>query len=1027
MTFRKFNLFNNIIGWMVFVVAAYTYLSTIEPTASLWDCGEFISGSYKLEVVHPPGNPFFLMFMHFFTMFSPNALWISKIVNSMSALSSAFCILFLYWTITLLSLKISFNKKIEDVPINKALAIYGSAIVGALAFNFSDSFWFSAVEGEVYALSAFFTTLVFWLLLKWDRRADEPYNLKWLILIFYMMGISIGVHLLSLLVLPVVAFVYYFRKTAKVTWKGIIISFIAGFLILGVVNIFVIRWFPLIASKFEQLFVNAFALPFWSGVLFTLILVFGLTGYFIYITHIKDKVFLNTALIGLLTIFIGYSSYTMVVIRSMANPPIDYSNPENVFNFISYVNREQYGDRPFLYGPQFTTKIIDNKAGRKIYIQDKVNHRYTDAGNKIIPVYDPEHKAYFPRMSDTRSDRAQAYRYWSGMRPSHTYPTSAQNMRFFFRYQLGHMYWRYFAWNFIGKQNDEQGHGFYIPGGFMYGNWISGIPFIDKKLVGNTSKMPYELRINKGYNRLYFLPFIFGLIGLIFHFIKNKRDAFSTLILFFITGILLTIYENSPPLEPRERDYTLIGSFYVFSIWIGLGVFAVINFLNSLLKKEYGFVPVAVFIASLFAVPVLMANQEWNDHDRSHKYMTRDDAVNYLNSCAPNSILFVSGDNETYPLWYCQEVEGIRTDIRVINLQLLSTDWNADQIRMKANNSAPIKLSLTQDKISGVNRDLIGYYNNPDLGIDPDKYYNIQDIVTYIGSDNPKVKVSISGGFTINSFPAKRIFIPVDKQKVLQNGTVGSEYSNRIVDSVKFTISRNSIYKNTLLVMDIISSVHWERPIYFSTSSVDDANLGLDDYLQQEGMTLRLVPVKRTKDEKMGNEPGRIEPLLMYENVINKFRWGHVTDPKTLIDNDTRRHLLMYRNIFINLAKSLLIMGDKDKVVRVLDLIQREVPEYQVPYKLSSVQIAELYFLAGSNNKAMVLANRLNNVFSENLDYFLSLQRKFIKMADDEIRRNYYGLTYLQTLAHRFGENEFYNKLSKEIAEYDKKLGDRKL
>ena len=1024
MNTKKFELYNNMIGWLVFAVSAFTYLSTIEPTASLWDCGEFISGSYKMEVVHPPGAPFFLMFMHIFTIFAPNAQSIPVIVNSVSAIASAFAVLFLFWTITMLARKfIRFEN--DNLPLSKSISILAAAVIGSLAFNFSDTVWFSAVEGEVYSMSLFFTALVFWLLMKWERRADEPHNLKWLILIFYMMGISIGVHLLSLLVLPVTAFVYYFKKSEKVTPKGVILAFAIGFIILGIVNVSVIRWFPAIASKVELLFVNSFRLPFWSGVLFTILITLGLIGYLIWYSVKKNKLFLNVALVGFLTIFIGYSSYTMVAIRSMSDPPIDYSDPQNVFSFISYINREQYGDRPLLYGPQFTTEMTDNKSGSTIYLQDKVNKKYITGGNKIEPVYDKEHQMFFPRMSDRRGDREKPYRWWSGMSSTQKYPSFAQNMQFFFKYQIGFMYWRYFAWNFIGRQNDEQGNGNIIPAGFLYGNWISGIPFIDKKLVGNTDKLPFELRTNKGWNKLYFLPFFFGLLGFFYHYSKNKRDFFSTLMLFFITGILLIVYQNSPPFEPRERDYTLVGSFWAFAIWIGMGVLALVEIISNRLKKDHFLIPVVVFIAALFAVPVLMANQEWDDHDRSHKWSTKDDALNYLNSCAPNAILFTNGDNDTYPLWYAQEVEGLRSDVRVVNLQLLMTDWNVEQLRKKVNESGPVKFSISQDKIAGEYRELTSYYDNPAIGIDPNKYYNIQDFINFVTSDDSRTKIQVSGGFMVNYYPLRKLYIPVDKEKVLRNGTVRKELASRIEDSVKFAVTRNTLFKNSLMVMDIIASNNWDRPIYFTITAGDDTYLGLQDYLQQEGMTYRLVPVKRDAMEKSGGEPGRIDNVIMYNNIMNKFRWGNMTDPKAYVESDTRRHMNNYRNLFASLGKSLLVEGQKDKIIKLLDLCQAKIPEYQVPHKLNSVQLVELYFLAGDKKKAMILARHLNDIFIENLDFFLSLNRKFYKMSEDEIKRNYYGLTYLQTLAQRNGETDFYKKMTVEISAYDKKLGSR--
>ena len=1013
MTEKRFNLFNNLIGWVVFAVSAYTYLATIEPTASLWDCGEFIAGSDKLEVVHPPGAPFFLMFMHFFTMFAPNTQSIPIIVNSVSAVASAFAVLFLFWTITLLASKIILKDR-ENISIGQVISIMGAGIVGSLAFNFSDTVWFSAVEGEVYSLSLFFTALVFWLLLKWEKRSDEPYNLKWLILIFYLMGLAIGVHLLSLLVLPVVAFVYYFKKTEKVTKRGIFLAFAIGFLILGVVNVVVIRWFPLIASKFELLFVNSFKLPFWSGVLFSLLLIGALFVFFIYRTYKKNQVIANTALIGVLFIFLGFSSYTMVAIRSMSNTPIDYSNPENVFSFISYINREQYGDRPFLYGPDYSADLTSFKQGRMQYRQDKINHKYVPTTARQIPEWDKSHYMLFPRMGDTRSDQAEGYQLWSGMKEGQKKPTFAQNLTFFFRYQIGHMYWRYFAWNFIGRQNDEQGYGQIVSGHFMKGNWLSGIKFLDAARLGSQDNMPYKQRINPGYNRLYFIPFIFGFIGLIFHFRKRKRDAFNLFAFFFITGILLVIYQNSPPFEPRERDYTLVGSFWAFSVWIGFGVLAIIEYIKKYLKESLVVSSIIVTLAGILAVDVLMANQEWDDHSRAHRYTTVDYGVNYLNSCAPNAILFTNGDNDTYPLWYAQEVEGIRDDIRVVNLQLLMTDWYMEQLAKPMNHSPAIKFSLKPEQIVEGTRDYLGYFDNPSLGLNKDEYYDVGKIVEFMGSDNPDAKAMRQSGDLSNYFPTKKFSLTVDTAALIKSGLVAPEMANRIEKFVHWDIGVTLLYKNSLLMLDMLANNLWDRPFYFAMTSGSETFLHLQDYFQQEGLAYRLTPVKTLPPEAIQKEPGRINSDIMYDNFMNKFKWGNLTDPRCHIESVTRGMCNNYRNVFAQLAQKLIRENKKDKAIKVLDKCLQVIPEDKVPHNINSIQLVQLYYMADANDKGKNLAKRLSEVFIEELNFYLGLSKGYFRSADDEISRNFYGLQIIEQLAVQAKQNDFAAKISAE-------------
>ncbi|MBL6962288.1 MAG: DUF2723 domain-containing protein [Bacteroidetes bacterium] len=1003
---KQFGLLNNILGWLLFIIASFVYLSTIEPTVSIWDCGEFIAGSYKLEVVHPPGAPFFLMFNHLFTMFAPRPDMVAVIVNGASAIASAFTILLLFWTSTLLSRKI-FAKDRSKYSLFETIGIFGAGIVGALAFTFSDTFWFSAVEGEVYALSSTFTAIVFWLLLKWDRRADEPNNLRWLIVVFFLMGISIGIHLLSLLALPVLAFVYYFRKYDKITNRGLVIAFVVAMIILQFINVGLIKWFPNIASKFELLFVNVFGMPYWSGVIiFVALFLFGL-AYGIYYSIQKNRVILNTIFVGIVVLFIGYSSYTMVAIRSLADTPIDYSNPDNIFNMISYINREQYGDRPLFYGPHYSAEVEGFKKGRMQYIQKDGKYVATTAKQK--PKFQKDHFTLFPRMSDTRADRVDGYKIWSGMRKGQKKPTFSNNLRFFFRYQLGHMYWRYFAWNFIGRQNDQQGHGRNMvfsgqnrPPGFMEGNWISGINAIDKALVGNQENLPYAQRVNKGHNKLYFLPFILGILGMFFHFRRNKRDAFSTMVLFLFTGIILVIYQNSPPFEPRERDYTLVGSFYVFAIWIGFGVMAIANYFKS--KVNPVLAVSAATIVALLAAPVLMASQEWDDHTRAHRYSSLHHGMNYLNSCAPDAILFTNGDNDTYPLWYAQEVESIRSDVRVINLQLLMTDWYVDQLRVKKNESSAIKFSFNREKITEGTRDFVPFYSNPSLGLDEKNFYELSKILDFIKSDNPEDQVSSVSGSRLSYYPVPKFFVKIDKQNVIDNKVVDEKLYDRIANELKFNVGKRNLLKSHLMQLDMVDNNLWERPIYFAITSGSDTYLGLDKYFQQEGMAYRLTPVRRNEieNQQSAGQTGRVDAKIMYDNMINKFKWGNLTDERVYIGSVTRRHALNYRNVFSTLGRALVFDNEKEKAIEVIDVCLKEIPEKQVPHQINSLTLAEIYFMADATEKGTELCQHLMEIFVGNLEYFKSLDRKFYRKCENEVRNNLYGLQVIQNLATRY-------------------------
>ena len=714
MNYQNYKKYNILLAWAVFLIAFITYYLTVEPTVSLWDCGEFIASSYKLEVGHPPGAPFFMLLARFFALFSSSPQHVAFMINLVSVTASAFTILFLFWTITYFAKKILIKE--NNFSTSNVIAVLLSGFVGSLIYTFSDTFWFSAVEAEVYASSSLFTAVVFWAILKWETVSDEKYSDRWLIFIALMTGISIGVHLLNLLAIPAIVFVYYFKKY-NTTKKGILYASLISVLILAFVMYGIIQGYFAAASEFELFFVNTLGMPYNSGLFAYILITFGLLIFGIYYSYKKKKVVWNTALTMITVILIGYSSFAVIVIRSYANPPMDENNPENVFALLSYLNREQYGSRPLLYGNYYNAEFQRDKNGeikvKKLYTYIPVDGKYLKI-EKTNPeyLYKSSGKTLFPRMYSRDKNHISAYQSWAGIKPGEN-PTFADNLKFFFKYQLGHMYFRYFMWNFAGRQNNLQSYG-----GITKGNWISGIPFIDSAMIGNQKNLPDKIKNEKSRNVYYLLPFILGIIGMLFSFSKDKKNASIIALLFFFTGIAVVLYLNQTPYQPRERDYAYAGSFYAFALWAGLGVAAIFSYLSEKLKPK-----IAIIIVGFLTIPVplIMAEQNWDDHDRSNRFTARDFAEDYLNSCAKNAILFTYGDNDTFPLWYLQEVEGVRTDIKVVNLSLLGTDWYIDQIRKRTYEAAPVPFKMSHDKYREGTRDAVYVTDNPDVFIN-EKY-----------------------------------------------------------------------------------------------------------------------------------------------------------------------------------------------------------------------------------------------------------------------------------------------------------------
>ena len=1021
---NQYKKVNNLLGWIMFAIAMFVYGSTIEPTGSFWDCGEFIAASFKLQVGHPPGAPLFLMMGRVMTLFGGNdPRMFSIMINMLSATLSAFTILFLFWTITALARKIVTQSK--EVTTAQIIAIMGSGAVGALAYTFSDSFWFSAVEGEVYASSSFFTAIVFWAIFKWENVADEKHSVRWIILIAYLMGLSIGVHLLNLLTIPALAFVYYFRKF-KPTTMGVLKTSVISIVILGAVQYGIISGLVSIASKFDLLFVNTIGLPFWSGFMFFFLLLAGGIIYGLKYSIKKGNVVLNTSLLCAIFLVIGYSSYTMVVVRSAANPPMDENDPENAFSLLGYLNREQYGDRPLFIGQYYNAKQIELEEGAMQYA--KGEEKYIPTGPKISPVYEKDKTTILPRMYSAQEGHVGQYKEWAGIKGDAT-PTFAQNLKFLFVYQIGHMYLRYFMWNFVGRQNDIQGHG-----GITRGNWLSGIKAIDEWRLGPQSKVSKSMLANKARNCFYFLPLILGLIGLFYHYKKDSHDAWVVMLLFFFTGIAIVLYLNGPPLQPRERDYAYSGSFYAFAIWIGLGVLSIIEMLQKKMNPSAaGAISTAL---CLIAVPSLMAKDGWDDHDRSHRYTSRDFAWDYLQSCAPNAILFTNGDNDTFPLWYAQETEGVRPDIRIINLSLLNTDWYIDQAKRRAYQSAPVPFSLTHDKYIQGTRDYIPYYDRKIPG-----YADLKDVIDFIGSDDPNYKVQTQGGSSMSYFPTKKFSLKIDKAAVLKSGTVRAEDAALIEDTMRWEIDKNYLMKSEIMILDLIAHNNWQRPIYFAVTVGDDSYLNLQPYFQLEGLTYRIVPIRSPESRGGQNQTGRVNEKDMYNNMMNKFLFGNMNRTDVYLDQTNMNMTMNFRNNFSRLAETLMNVGKQDSAMAVLDKCIEEMPDKTIPYNVMMLRPTEIYYALAQassdssfkNNsmefpeqkrkQALMNANaitkRLADIYEDDLNYYFSLKgTPYIKFIDREMGQ---GMAIFQELI-RMAKASNQTEIVKNLEDRFKKL-----
>ncbi|MEA3446711.1 MAG: DUF2723 domain-containing protein [Bacteroidota bacterium] len=1014
---KQFKLANNIFGWISFLIAAIVYIMTIEPTTSFWDCGEFITTANKLQVGHPPGAPTFMILSRFFSLFASDVTSVAKMINILSALASGFTIMFLFWTITHIARKIV--TRMGELNMGGIIAIIGSGFVGAMSYAFSDTFWFSAVEAEVYASSSLFTAMVFWAILKWEDVAHEPYANKWIVLIAYLMGLSIGIHLLNLLAIPAIVFVYYYKKY-KVSQKGIAIVFLVSLVILGGIMYVIIPWIIVIASKFELFFVNGLGMPFNSGNLIYIFLLLSSIVFGLYYTYIKKKYLLNTIILSITVIIIGYSSFTMVVIRSLANPPMDQNNPETVFALLSYLNREQYGDRPLVKGQYFNSPLDPKNPtseGKAVYIQK--NDEYVVSDYKQTYNYDSRFTTFFPRMYSSQNKHIKEYKKWTNFKgrpirttnrsgePETIYkPTFGENLQFFFVYQIGYMYLRYFMWNFSGRQNDIQGHG-----EIDKGNWISGIPFIDDSRLGPQDKLPDYLKNNKANNKLYMLPLLLGILGLIFLFQRNQKDFWIVTLLFIFTGLAIVVYLNQYPLQPRERDYAYAGSFYAFTIWIGLGVLA----LSQWMKK---FAPATISaglatVISLILVPGIMASENWDDHDRSHRYTARDFAYNYLNSCAPNAILFTNGDNDTFPLWYAQEVEGIRTDIRVCNLSYLSTDWYIDQMKRKAYDSEPVPFSMTHDQYVQGTRDYVPIYERFK------EYVPLRQIIDFVADDSQRTKVNPQAEEMLDYIPAKKLRIPVDKQKILDKGIVSPRFADKIVDNIDWKMNKNFLMKNDLMVLDLLATFNWDRPVYFAITVGRDSYVKLENYFQIEGLAYRLVPIKTSSK---GGHIGHIDTDIMYDNMINKFQWGNINDPRVYLDENNQRMLMNFRSNFGRLALELFKEGKEEKAREVADRCQELMPNERVPFNYFNIGIAEVYYNLKDNEKANEIINVLLDKSVQELDFYFSLNSEMFSRSATNAQRTLALMQELVKITKRYKASKLQKEIEEKFYDYYGKL-----
>ena len=1073
---KQYKTVNNLVGWITFLIAATVYCMTIEPTASFWDCPEFITTAYKLEVGHPPGAPFFMLTANLFTQFVSDPALVAKMVNYMSALMSGACILFLFWSITHLVRKLVITDE-TNITRGQLITVMGSGLVGALAYTFSDTFWFSAVEGEVYAYSSMFTAIVFWLILKWEDVADQPHSDRWIILIAYLTGLSIGVHLLNLLCLPAIVLVYYYKKVPGANAKGSLLALAGSMVLVAAVLYGIVPGVVKVGGWFELLFVNSLGMPFNTGVivyvallaaaiiwgiyesyneksrtrmnlsfLLTIamlgipfyghgasaviigILVLGVLAAYLFALKLNEKIrmsarTMNTALLCTMMIMVGYSSYALIVIRSVANTPMDQNSPEDIFTLGEYLGREQYGTRPLFYGPAYSSKVAldvedgycvprqkstDTKYVRKektspdekdSYVELPGRVEYEYAQNMLFPrMYSSAHTAYYKSWQDITGYDVPYDQ--CGEMLMVNMPTQWDNIKFFFSYQLNFMYWRYFMWNFAGRQNDIQSSG-----EIEHGNWITGIPFIDNLLYGDQNMLPQELKDNKGHNVFYCLPLILGIIGLFWQAWRGQKGIqqfWVVFFLFFMTGIAIVLYLNQTPGQPRERDYAYAGSFYAFAIWIGMGVAGIVHLLRNYMKE----VPAAALTSAVcLLVPIQMASQTWDDHDRSGRYVARDFGQNYLMSLqeSGNPIIYTNGDNDTFPLWYNQETEGFRTDARTCNLSYLQTDWYIDQMKRPAYDSPALPITWDRTEYMEGQNEYVPI--RPDFKKQIDKAYKAAEEEVLNGK-NPEALNNIRAQFGDNPYelknilkywvrtkdgqaviPTDSIVVKIDKEAVRRSGMMIPEaLGDSIPDYMHISLKdekgnpKRALYKSELMMLEMLANANWERPIYMAITVGTDNQLNMREHFIQEGLTYRFTPFDT---EALG---ATIDSEKMYDNLMNKFKFGGIDKPGIYIDENTMRMCYTHRRIFAQLITQLMKEGKKDKALAALEYAEKMIPAFNVPYDVQNgaLEMAEAYYQLGNNTKADQIIDELANKSVEYLTWYLSLDDNHLLMSQRE-------------------------------------------
>lgn len=929
---------NNLTGWVIFAVATLVYILTVEQTASFWDPGEFIAVSYKLQVPHPPGAPFFLLVYRMFGFFAfGDGLQVAYWMNVGSALFSGFTILFLFWSITLV------GKRLFAIPEGyeskgQTIALMGAGIVGSLIYTFSDSFWFSAVEAEVYAMSSFFTAIVIWAFLKWDVIKDPKEENRWMIFIAYLVGLSIGVHLLNLVTLPALALIYYFKKYPNPSFKGAIYAMFLGGVALIIINNLIIPGLPSVAGSMEIFFVNSIGLPFGSGIVIFMILFLGALIFGIRYSLQKEKVLLNTILLSLTFILIGYTSYALIIIRSNQDPIINENAPKDIISYVFYLKREQYGYRPLLHGQYFTAQLVDQEEGAPVYMKGKDKYEIVDY--QLKNTYDPSKTTILPRIYSTQENHKRIYRQKLGLREGQD-PTFGDNIYFMLSHQLGHMYWRYFMWNFSGRESD-----------FMDAPWMSILDSL-------SDKYPEYITENKGHNNYFMLPLFLGLIGLFFQAKKDPKYFYVNLMLFLMMGVVLVLYLNSPPVEPRERDYIYVGSFYAFAIWAGLGTLAIAHGIAKATKN----LGTAGIIATLLTLPVagIMGAENWNDHNRSGRYFSVDSARNFLASCAPNAILFTGGDNDTFPLWYVQEVEGFRTDVRVIVLSYFDTEWYVEQMTKQANQSAPLPFSLQQERYQKGTNDVLYVMERENLNAISAKEY-----LRLLNTGSDLLKMQTGGKSVVNMVPSRNLILEVDSAFLSDDEIVPPQFKDLFAPQINLQVKGNYLTKGNLMLIDLIVSNNWERPIYFNNTSLSTIGINIQDHVVMEGMTYRLLPIRKpdyVREELVNTD-------LAYKNYMEKFAFRGMDDPNAYLDEEYRRFTSNHRSALNTIVMALLDENKMEEAANLLNFGLEKIPHEAVPYDLSSGQSVPLFFEVGEDEKALDIIDKISKRSLDMIEFY---------------------------------------------------------